>query len=224
MKLIELLIEDETHGIQAVSLVSEPAIEENWVALSEVKLKAVDEEKRLVMGAALVPNKPILRVRDGEEFYIFFSADTIRKAAEGYMKAKRLEATNIEHELAVSEVTTVESWIVEDSQIDKSALHGMKYDAGTWVVTMKVDNLAVWEDFIKTGRLQGFSIEGKFSERLESKEELIEQKPSESEDDFLSRCMSELSTEYPEEGQRYAVCRTYIEMERTLSEIVQENR
>lgn len=225
MKLIELLLEEEADGIQAISLVSDPAIEENWVALSDVQLKAVDNEKRLVMGAALVPNKPILRRNGEEEFYIFFSADTIRKASEGYMKAGHLKQSNVEHELAITGVTTVESWIVEDTQLDKSHLYGFKYDPGTWVVTMKVDNDAVWNEFVKTGKLKGFSIEGKFTQRIDGASapaELIEQKAGEEDGAFMDRCMSELASEYPDEKQRYAVCVSYVEMERALSEIESE--
>jgi hypothetical protein len=226
MKLIELLLEEEQDGIQAISLVSEPAIEENWVALSDVKLKAIDTERRIVMGAALVPNKPIFRRNGEEEFYIYFSEETIRKAAEGYLKAGHQKQSNVEHEMAVTGVTTIESWIVEDSQIDKSAVYGFKYDKGTWVVTMKIDNAAVWEDFIKTGRLKGFSIEGKFTQREDgaSEPKLVEQQPSESNDEFIARCMSELADEFPDEKQRYAVCRSYMEMAKALSDIEKEIR
>ena len=227
MKLIELLLEEEQDGIQAISLVSEPAIEENWVALSDVKLKAIDNERRIVMGAALVPNKPILRRNGEEEFYIFFSEDTIRKAAEGYLKAGHQKQSNLEHEMAVTGVTTVESWIVEDSQVDKSALYNLNVDKGTWMVSMKVDNDAVWEEFVKTGRLKGFSIEGKFTQRVDGASapaDLVEQKPAESDPDFIERCMSELEGEYPDPKQRYAVCVSYMEMERALSELEKEIR
>jgi hypothetical protein len=225
MKIIELLLEEEQDGIQAISLVSEPAIEENWVALSDVKLKAIDTERRIVMGAALVPNKPILRRNGDEEFYIYFSEDTIRKAAEGYLKAGHQKQSNVEHEMAVTGVTTIESWIVEDSQIDKSAVYNLKVDKGTWMVSMKVDNDAVWEEFIKTGRLKGFSIEGKFTQRIDGSSapaDLIEQSPNESDPDFIERCMSEMAEEFPDEKQRYAVCRSFMEMERALSDIEKE--
>lgn len=166
MKIIELYIDDEDDGIQAISLVSAPAIEENWIALSDIQLKAIDNDRRLVMGAALVPNKAIIRNGEDGDYYITFSAETIRKASEGYMKAGHLKQSNLEHQLAITGVTTVESWIVEDTQLDKSAVYGFSYDPGTWMVTMKVDNDGVWEEFVKTGRVKGFSIEGKFSERV----------------------------------------------------------
>ena len=92
MRIVELIIDDkdETSGIDAVSVVSSPAIEENFIALNkhEVELKKIDEEKRLLMGAALVPNKQIYRVNDKtkEEYYIYFSEQTVRKASELFLK------------------------------------------------------------------------------------------------------------------------------------------
>ena len=69
-----MIIDGELEGIQAISLVEAPAIEENWVALSEqVQFKAQDQEKRIVMGPALIPDKPIYRRKGEEEFHIFFS-------------------------------------------------------------------------------------------------------------------------------------------------------
>ena len=87
MNIIELIIDEEAFitGIQAISVVEQPAIEEDFIALKEekkVELKSIDDEKRILMGAALIPNKPIYR-RDGEEeYYIYFSKDTVRKASE----------------------------------------------------------------------------------------------------------------------------------------------
>ena len=91
MKVIELIIDerDEMSGIDAVSVVSSPAIEENFIALNkhEVSLKEIDEEKRLIMGAALIPNKQIYRRNEkDEEYYIYFSDKTVRKASELFLK------------------------------------------------------------------------------------------------------------------------------------------
>ncbi len=118
MKLIELIL-DETMaltGIDAISLVEHPAIEEDFIALKSerVEFAAQDNEKRILMGAALVPNKPIYRVNGEEEFYVYFSQDTIRKASEMFFqKAKQNNAT-LEHEVGIDGLTVVESWIIED--------------------------------------------------------------------------------------------------------------
>ncbi len=210
MKLYELRIKDG-EGVKAIALVSEPAIEENWLALSETfQFKAVDEDRRLVIGAVLVPDKPILRNQGGEAFYIFFSKDTVREAAYLYQKNGNQRQSNVEHQLPVSGVVTVESWIVEDTQLDKTAAYGLKLTPGTWAAVMRIENEALWANFIKTGKLRGFSVEGNFERVLETTE-LIDQQPGEDNGAFMDRCMSELADEYPDEKQRYAVCSTYVE-------------
>ena len=90
MDIVELILDEENEemvGIEAVSIVSQPAIEESFVALSsdEIKLAKVDEEKRIVMGAALVPNKMIFRKRNDTMFYVYFSKETIRRASELFL-------------------------------------------------------------------------------------------------------------------------------------------
>ena len=89
MEIVELILDEneEMTGVEAVSLVESPAIEEEWIALSEegIKLAKVDEEKRIVLGAALVPNKMIYRQRGDYKFYVFFSKDTVRRASELFL-------------------------------------------------------------------------------------------------------------------------------------------
>lgn len=209
MKIYELTIKDG-EGVKAIALVNEPAIEEDWLALSEgFQFKAVDEDKRLVIGAVLVPDKPILRNQGGEQFYIFFSKDTVRELAYLYQKNGNQRQSNIEHELPVSGVVTVETWLVEDTQQDKTAAYGLKYDPGTWAAVMRIENEELWTNFVKTGKLRGFSIEGNF-ERAETTE-LVDRVAGEAKADFMGRCMDELAGEYPDEKQRYAVCTSYVE-------------
>jgi hypothetical protein len=170
MRLIELIL-DETMamtGIDAISLVEYPAIEEDFIALNaeRVQFAKQDEEKHILMGAALVPNKPIYRAEGQEEFYVYFSEATIRKASEMFFqKAKQNNAT-LEHEVGINGLTVVESWIIEDETHDKSRKYGMDLPVGTWMVSMKVNNPEIWEGFVKTGKVKGFSIEGYFVDKL----------------------------------------------------------
>ena len=178
MRIVELIIDDkdETSGIDAVSVVSSPAIEENFIALNkhEVQLKQIDEEKRLLMGAALVPNKQIYRVNDKqEEYYIFFSENTVRKASELFLKRSNQNNATYEHKDKLSGMSVVESWIIEDTKQDKSAKYGFDLPVGTWMISMKVDNDKVWQD-VKDGKVKGFSIEGYFADKYEMKAELSE--------------------------------------------------
>jgi hypothetical protein len=170
-KIIELVIDenDEMSGIDAVSVVSSPAIEENFIALHkhEVELKEVDTEKRILMGAALVPNKQIYRRNDkNEEYHIYFSKDTVRKASELFLMRANQNNATYEHDKKLSGMSVVESWIIEDEKKDKSAKYGFSLPVGTWMISMKVNNNEVWKD-VKEGKVKGFSIEGYFADKYE---------------------------------------------------------
>ena len=172
MRIVELLIDEEQlfSGIEAISIVDQPAIEENFIALSkqhEIKLAQVDEEKRILMGAALVPDKNIYR-RDGEEeYYIYFSKDTVRKASQLFLMRGNQNKSTLEHQAELHGLSVVESWIIEDEVHDKSRKYDMDLPIGTWMVSMKVNNDEVWNDYVKTGKVKGFSIEGYFKDKLE---------------------------------------------------------
>ena len=169
MNIIELLLdeENEVSGIEAVSLVESPAIESDFIALKsqEIKLAKVDDEKKILMGAALIPNKPIFRKGETEDYYVYFSADTVRKASELFFKNGNQNNATLEHNLALNDLTVVESWIVEDSVKDKSAIYDLELPVGTWAISMKVNSDEIWNDFVKSGKVKGFSIEGYFADK-----------------------------------------------------------
>ena len=175
---IELKIKDETdEGVFAISLVDVPAIEENFVALEkhEIELKVIDEERRIVVGFALVPDKRIYRkqkVKDEvKEFNIYFSKDTVSKTAELFMKKLNLNKFTTDHSQDVDGISVIESWVVEDAKNDKSNIYNLEPKGGEWVVMAKIYNDAVWSD-VKDGKYKGFSIEGLYDgfEQLQSKE------------------------------------------------------
>ena len=143
MRIVELVIDelDENSGIDAISLVENPAIEENFLALSKdkvYKFAEVDAEKRILMGAILVPNKPIYRKDGDEEYYIYFTKDTVRKASELYLSKGNQNNSTYEHFEKINGVSLVESWIVENKEKDKSSLYGMDLPLGSWVGYVKV--------------------------------------------------------------------------------------
>lgn len=168
MEVYELIIKDEqTDGVFAVSLVEKPAIEENFIALSkqQIELKALDE-KRIVMGAALIPNKKIYRRDKDKEFEIYFTDETVRRASELVFMRNQHQNATLEHAVKLSGMAIVESWIIEDEQKDKSNIYGFDLPKGTWMITMKVMDDNVWEK-VKNGDVKGFSIEGYFAEKYE---------------------------------------------------------
>ena len=172
MKIVELIIDEEQElsGIEAISIVDEPAIEENFIALSkqhEIKLAEVDKEKKILMGAALVPNKNIYRRNGEDEYYIFFSQDTVRKASELFLMRGNQNKSTLEHQAELYGLSVVESWIIEDEVHDKSRKYNMDLPVGTWMVSMKVNNDEVWDNYVKTGLVKGFSIEGYFTDKID---------------------------------------------------------
>ena len=124
-----------------------------------------DDEKRIVLGPAMIPDAKIYRKDSlGNPYYVYFSSDTIKMIAEKYMRNKYTDNNDEMHNgKAVSDVYVVESWIKE-SENDKSTDFGYgDLPVGTWFVSMKVRNDETWVK-VKEGKLNGFSVSGYFEE------------------------------------------------------------
>ena len=173
-RIVELIIADDSEelAIDAISLVNAPAIEQDFVFFGKEKnnltFAKVDEEKRMLVSPALIPNKQIFRYdpNTDSEYYVYFSPETVRKASELYLKNNNHHKATYEHQDRVSGVLTVESWIKEGDS-DKSKLYGYDLPNGTWFVKMKINNDDLWSK-IKDGELKGLSIEGYFTDKFEA--------------------------------------------------------
>lgn len=167
MRIEELILnQDELAGIQAISLVENPAIELDFIALSKnrnITLSKIDEEKKMIIGPAIVPNKMILRFDENtnEEYYIYFTKETIENCALNYMKDNFNKYT-VDHEKKIEDLYLIESWIVKNPKNDKINELGYIVPEGTWVVGLKINNDDIWNR-IKNKEIKGFSIEGLFS-------------------------------------------------------------
>lgn len=174
-QIIELVIDDnnEDMAIDAISLVTDPAIEVDFIYLNKAKsnlvLAKTDKEQRLLVSPALIPNKQIYRfdAETNQEYYVYFTEETVKQASYMYLKHQNNNNATIQHEENTTGVHTVESWIVQDTDMDKSKLYGFDVPKGTWFVTMKIENDEVWER-IKDGELKGLSIEGYFVDKMET--------------------------------------------------------
>ena len=172
-KITELVISDDNEelSIDAISLVTSPAIEVDFVFFGKDKhnltFSKIDEEKRMLISPALIPNKQIFRYNPNtdSEYYVYFSTDTVRKASELYLKYNNHHKATYQHQDRVAGVLTVESWIKEGDQ-DKSKMYGYDLPNGTWFVKMKIENNDLWKK-IKAGELKGLSIEGYFVDKME---------------------------------------------------------
>ena len=132
-------------------------------------------EQQIVAGPFMIPSKLIYRKDERGEYYVYFSEETIQKIAYKYMQNKYTDNANIEHneDAGLKDVFVVESWLVADPKRDKSLIYsgGEEYPKGTWYGLMKVKNKNVWEDYVKTGEVKGFSVEGFFIDELLNKSE-----------------------------------------------------
>ena len=197
MKIVELILDEdqEEGGIEAISIVESPAIESDFVALraEEVKLAEVDKDKKILLGALLIPNKPIYRKGEEGDYYIFFSKDTIVKASQMYLKNGYQNSTTLEHAQALKGLTLVESWIVESETQDKSRKYGLDVPVGTWMGAVKVNNNEIWDEYVKTNKVKGFSIEGYFADKMERPKEKIKDNLSK-EDKIIKEIIEILTT------------------------------
>jgi hypothetical protein len=162
-----ILNENDESGIYAISLVDDPATKELFISLSaeqtDIQLATANEEKRIVVGPVLIPNQLIMRndPDGGEPFNIMFEAETIAEIHEKFIKNGFQNNSTIEHDgKFIEDVTFTETWIKEDEVHDKSVLYGFKQPIGTLFAMQKINNDEVWNDYIKTGKVKGFSIDG----------------------------------------------------------------
>jgi len=201
MKVYEITKKNDAPNVFGISLVATPAMESNYVKLSkentntlteaqkielsktnDIKFAEVDKQKQLLLGLVLEPNKLIYRYdeQSKEEYYITVSEETILGLAHEYIKNSNQSYSTIEHDgKELAGVTFVEHWIVEDSKIDKSALHGLNFKKGSWVTVAKIENSTLWNDYIETGKVMGFSIDAMVQleeVKLNKQTEMSEQK------------------------------------------------
>ena len=173
--LLRLTINGDEDGVNIISLVEFPAVERNFIQLSkEVKL-SLNEEKRELLGVALIPDFPIYRRDEQGEYYITFDAESIRKIAIDFYKKLNVNMADVEHSHDMENgITYFQSLIIDKGQgICPTAFKDLP--DGTWIVGCKIDNDEVW-DAVKSGEVKGFSIDGYFHAEPEKQEEKPEEK------------------------------------------------
>lgn len=168
-------------GVYALSLVLKPATKATWITLSEdgqgttpveIKFETMDEDKRIIMGPALIPNQLILRDQElrgkKQKFYMYLSQETVEQVAHQYLLRGHQHNATLEHQVKVEGVTLVETWLKTNAENDKSNAykHLEGYPVGTWFVALKIQEDLLWDEWVKTGKVKGISIEGNFADRL----------------------------------------------------------
>ena len=162
-KLKNYRVKPSTSDIYAVSLVEEEAVESGFIALSKQKqpmdFKIHNEEKRMLYGVALRADFPIYRRYGEDEFYLTFDANAIERLVNKFMTNYGQKSFTIDHMEPAEGIVITESWLVKDTENDKSNALGLEnVSEGSWIIGCKINNDEIWQS-IKEGRWHGFSIE-----------------------------------------------------------------
>ena len=162
-KLKNYRVRPSSSDIYAVSLVEDEAVESGFVALSKQKkpmnFKIHNEEKRMLYGVALRANFPIYRQYGDEEFYLTFDANAIERLVNKFMSNYGQKSFTIDHMEPAEGIVITESWLVKDTENDKSNALGLEnVSEGSWIIGCKINNDEIWQS-IREGRWHGFSIE-----------------------------------------------------------------
>jgi esterase/lipase len=176
LPIIELTLEELEQGVDATALVENPAIQRNWMAFKEhkdFKFKTHNEDKRILAGALMVADFPMYRNMNGKEFFVKFSSETIEELADRMVLNNKLTAFNFEHD-AKKELADmhIQQFFIINTELGVNTPIGFEeLPNGSLFAFVKVNNEQVWNDYVKTGIVKGFSIEGNFA----TKEEFSEQ-------------------------------------------------
>lgn len=215
----------------AISLVEEPAIEENFIAMKKDEEKVVfmsSEEKHMLYGAVLVPDLDIYRYDGENEYYITFTKDSIEKMSRDFMKEYRQNSITLDHDTDATEITIVESWLKADLLRDKSVALGLNetLPVGTWFIGMHVNNIETWER-VRSGELNGFSVESLIRledfNKIKEKDDIMEVNETfwDRMKSVLSDALSVLSMQKREENEVEQVEET-VELEEQAPETINE--
>ena len=153
---IEIVDTDTTELL--VSLVNDPAIEENFIYFSsDAKQYHFDVEKQIVTGPVFIPNKKIYRSDANGEYYVFMDAEGIAQYVKLFIKSGG-NKININHSNTLVSADIIESYFAK-------AQNEFGVPEGSWILSVKIESSDIWED-IKSGTYKGFSLEGKFRQEL----------------------------------------------------------
>lgn len=163
LPLYEVKLSDPKNSVSFISVVKNPAIDVNWMAFSKTQkldFATVSEEKRMLAGPFMIPDIKIYREDDEGPYEVYFSKDTIELASKKFFKSLNNLNVNEEHTDKRVPGYIVESWIITDSEKDKSSTLGFSLPVGTWFGIIHVEDETYWTEMIKTNKVKGFSVEG----------------------------------------------------------------
>ena len=190
---VKELMADDDNFVTAISLVDFPAIEENFLKFKEdvenITLSKVFEDKQIIVGPAMIPNKLIYRYnkQTNEEYNVFFSNETVEFVAHKYLQSLMNSNTTVQHEVPINCATVIESWLVSE---ENQNTYGYTVPNGTWMVAMKITDQGFWDNYVKSGKVNGFSIEGYFVSMAKELEMSQDIQPEYNEDEIAEETLA----------------------------------
>ena len=164
LPFIEFTLSDDVEGLQAIAFVDSPAIGLNYQAFAPHKFEVINEEKRIVMGAAMIPDLPIYRRDERGEYYAIFKKETIKALVQKLFKENKHNNFNEQHNaFKILDGVYIYQSFITDKELGILPPQGFENVAdGTWFIAAKVENDEAWSKVKEDGILKGFSVEGVF--------------------------------------------------------------
>jgi hypothetical protein len=164
LPFIEFKLSDDVEGLQAIAFVDAPAIGLNYQAFAPHKFEVINEEKRIVMGAAMIPDLPIYRRDERGEYYAIFRKETIKALVQKLFKENKHNNFNEQHNaFKILDGVYIYQSFITDKELGILPPQGFENVAdGTWFIAAKVENDEAWSKVKEDGILKGFSVEGVF--------------------------------------------------------------
>lgn len=184
----------------------------NEIPEEDKKTFAKLKDQQMLVTKLMIPNRLIPRIdENGDMYHAYFTPDTVKKIAYKFIKDGYQNKWNYEHiqDQELEGISLVESWLVEDPENDKANHYGLGPNKGDWIGMVKIENKDVWDEYVKSGLVKGVSIEGWFADSLiEQPQEFVKPFPTESEDDYIARCVTVQMDEGKDLEQALAICYT----------------
>jgi hypothetical protein len=164
LPFIEFKLSDDVEGLQAIAFVDAPAIGLNYQAFAPHKFEVINEEKRIILGAAMIPNLPIYRRDERGEYYAIFRKETIKALVQKLFKENKHNNFNEQHNaFKILDGVYIYQSFITDKELGILPPQGFENVAdGTWFIAAKVENDEAWSKVKEDGILKGFSVEGVF--------------------------------------------------------------
>lgn len=155
---------DSELEVSFVALVDRPAIDRNFLAFNEKQRFAINEDRRIISGPAMIAELPMYRKDETfGEYYVSFDAPTIYSIVQKFNQKGYMQNFNLFHDEAqkLPGITIFNSFINDDT-LGVQPMTGFEDVAnGSWFISAKVENDDAWAK-VKDGTVKGFSVEGIF--------------------------------------------------------------